>query len=114
MLKNYFKIAFRNLTKYKVISSINLFGLTVGLTCCLLILAYIINELSYDKYNTNADRIYRVTRTFKNQDGTVSLKLSTISPPFAPYLVNRFSEHSKNDQIAQQRTNVYALRGKTL
>ncbi|HLY71943.1 MAG TPA: ABC transporter permease, partial [Puia sp.] len=99
MLKNYFKIACRNLMRYKVISSINLFGLTVGLTCCVLILAYILNELSYDKYNANANRIYRVTRTFNNQDGNVSLRLSTISPPFGPYLINDFPEIQKMTRL---------------
>ncbi len=57
MIKNYFKIARRNLTKYKFISFINLFGLTVRLTCCLLITTYILNELSYDKYNKNTENI---------------------------------------------------------
>jgi putative ABC transport system permease protein len=66
MLKNYFKIALRNLMKYKFISFINLFGLTVGLTCCLLILIYIVNELSFDRYNQKAKNIYRVTRIFRN------------------------------------------------
>ena len=62
MLKNYLRIAVRNLAKYKLISFINLFGLTVGLTCCLLILTFILHETSYDKYNRNADRIWRVNR----------------------------------------------------
>ncbi|MEJ0106166.1 MAG: hypothetical protein WDO19_28015 [Bacteroidota bacterium] len=57
MVRNYLKIAIRNLLKYRFISFINLFGLTVGLTCCLLITTYILNELSYDKYNKNADKI---------------------------------------------------------
>ena len=51
MIQNYLKIALRNLLKHKFISFINLFGLTIGLTCCLLITTYIINELSYDRYN---------------------------------------------------------------
>jgi putative ABC transport system permease protein len=93
MIKNYLKIAYRNLVKYKFISFINIFGLTVGLACCLLILTYILNELSYDKYQPNADRVYRVTRTFLNPETkTVSLTLSTISPPFAPLLKNDFGE----------------------
>jgi len=92
MLKNYLKIAFRNLTKYKFISFINLFGLTVGLTCCLLILTYILNELSYDRYNRNASRIYRVTRSFNNRDGVQSLHLGAVSPPFGPLLKNDFPD----------------------
>ena len=79
MIYNYLKIAIRNLKKYKFISFINIFGLTVGLACCLLILIYILHELSYDKYHPNADRVYRVTRTFNNPEtGTVPLVLSTI------------------------------------
>src|SRR3954468_17542504 len=99
MIRNYFKIAWRNLMKYKFISFINLFGLTVGLTCCLLITTYILNELSYDKYNQNADNIYRVTRTFYNQQGAQSLKLSTVAPPFGYYLPNDFPEIQKMTRL---------------
>jgi len=99
MFKNYFKIAWRNLMKYKFISFINLFGLTVGLTCCLLITTYIINELSYDRYNKNAENTYRVTRTFKNGDGAVSLVLSTVSPPFGYYFPTDFPEIQKMTRL---------------
>jgi putative ABC transport system permease protein len=99
MLRNYFKIAYRNLVKYKFISFINLFGLTIGLTCCLLILSYILNELSYDRYNKNADNIYRITRSFNNQDGVVSLTLSTVSPPFGHYLPTDFPEIQKMTRL---------------
>lgn len=99
MIKNYFKIAYRNLVKYKFISFINLFGLTVGLTCCLLIFSYILNELSYDRYNEKADRVYRVTRSFNNQDGVVSLTLSTVSPPFGHYLPGDFPEIEKMTRL---------------
>ena len=99
MIRNYLKIAFRNLTKYKFISFINLFGLAVGLACCLLITTYILNELSYDRYNQHADNIYRVTRDFNNEDGTVSLRLSTISPPFGYYLPNDFPEIQKMTRL---------------
>src|SRR6266699_2154511 len=84
MIRNYLKIAFRNLMKYKFISFINLFGLTVGLTCCLLIVAYIFNELSYDKFNEKAERIYRVTRSFNTNDGVQVLHLSSVAPPAGP------------------------------
>ncbi len=66
MLKNIFKTAYRNLKKNKFISFIKLFGWTVGLTCCLLILSYILYELSFDRYNKDAVQVYRVTRTFYN------------------------------------------------
>lgn len=99
MFRSYLKIAFRNLTKYRFTSFINLFGLATGLTCCMLILAFILNELSYDKYNTNANRIYRVTRSFNNQDGAISLNLSTIAPAFGPYLKNDFPEIQKMTRL---------------
>ena len=95
MIKNYFKIAWRNLMKYKFISFINLFGLTVGLTCCLLIVAYIFNELSYDKFNDKADRIYRVTRSFNTPDGVEVLHLSAVAPPAGPLLKNDFPDIEK-------------------
>ncbi len=60
MLKNYFKIAFRNIWRNKGFSAINIFGLAIGLAICLLILFYVNNELGYDRYNRKADRIYRV------------------------------------------------------
>src|SRR5271170_326364 len=60
MLKNYFRIAVRNLFKNKVFSFINIFGLAIGLTCCMLIAAFLFNELSYDKYPERADQIYRI------------------------------------------------------
>ena len=99
MIKNYFKIAWRNLVKHKGISAINLFGLTVGLTSCLLITVFILHELSYDRYNKNADNIYRVTRSFNNKDGVVSLNLSTIAPPFGYYLPTDFPEIKKMTRL---------------
>ena len=65
MLKNYLKIAFRNLSKNKFYTSVNIIGLAVGLATCLLIFLYVVDELNYDKYNTNADRIYRVNNEIK-------------------------------------------------
>ncbi|HTM92800.1 MAG TPA: FtsX-like permease family protein [Flavisolibacter sp.] len=101
MIRNYLKIAWRNLTKYKFISFINLFGLTVGLTCCLLILTYIINEVSYDQYKQSKN-MYRVERTFLNpQDKTVNLRLSAIAPPFGRLLANDFKEIKKITQVLQ-------------
>ncbi|MES2372820.1 MAG: ABC transporter permease [Bacteroidota bacterium] len=95
MLQNYFKLAWRNLMKHKFISFINLFGLTMGLTCCLLITVYILHETSFDKYHANAKRIYRVTRNFNNRDGSISLRLGTIAPPFGPLLQNYFPDIQK-------------------
>ncbi len=71
MFKNYLKIAVRNLRKNKLYSLINIFGLMVGLAACLLIGIYISHELSYDRFNKNADRIVRATMEYK-KSGTVN------------------------------------------
>ncbi|MBS1754458.1 MAG: ABC transporter permease [Ferruginibacter sp.] len=60
MIKNYFKIALRNLVKTKGFSFINITGFAIGLTCFMLIAVYVLNELSYDKYPADAKNIYRV------------------------------------------------------
>ena len=60
MFKNYLVIAFRNLKKYKSFSFINIMGLTIGIASCLLIFLWIQDELSYDRFHTNSDRIYRI------------------------------------------------------
>jgi len=60
MFKNYLKVALRNLWKSKAFSAINIIGLSAGLAVCLLIVLYVVDELSYDKFNANADRIYRL------------------------------------------------------
>ena len=67
MLKNYFKIALRNLLKKKAYSTINIFGLGLGMACCFLIFMYVKGELSYDNYHTNKDRIYRAVHGEKTK-----------------------------------------------
>src|SRR5678810_1164637 len=60
MFRNYLKIAFRSLRKSKGFTALNVIGLAAGLGVCLLIVLYVVDELSYDRYNINADRIYRL------------------------------------------------------
>jgi putative ABC transport system permease protein len=84
MFRNYFKTAIRNLSRKKLYSAINVFGLTTGLAACLLIGLYISHELSYDKFNANADRIVRATMEYSNA-GTVNTAATTgtkVGPQF--------------------------------
>ncbi len=113
MFRNYLKIAYRNLTRHKFISFINLFGLTIGLTCCLLITCFILNELSYDRQSPNARNIYRLTRTFKNQDGVTSLSLSSVSPPFGYYLPGEFPDIKKLTRLLSAGTTPLKYRENT-
>jgi putative ABC transport system permease protein len=72
MLKNYFLVAFRNLSKNKAFSFINIVGLAIGMAACLLILQYVTYELSFDNFHVKKDRVYRI-----NQDRYNNGKLST-------------------------------------
>ncbi|HEX4850139.1 MAG TPA: ABC transporter permease, partial [Puia sp.] len=67
MLRNYFKIAIRNLASNKVFTFINIFGLAIGLTTCLLIMLYIFSELGYDRQITEPDMVYRVSSAAKTE-----------------------------------------------
>src|ERR1044072_2742302 len=60
MIKSYFKIAWRNMMRHKAYSGINILGLSIGIAACLLILQYVSYELSYENFQVNKDRIYRV------------------------------------------------------
>lgn len=84
MFKNYFRTALRNLRKHKLYSAINIFGLTVGLAACLLIGIYISHELSYDRFNKNADRIVRATMEYKQAEtvNTVATTGTKVGPQF--------------------------------
>jgi putative ABC transport system permease protein len=68
MLYNYLKIAFRSLLKFKGYASINLIGLALGLTAGILIMMYVLDELSFDKFHVKGDRLYRVNTTFISGD----------------------------------------------
>src|ERR1700748_1232810 len=99
MIKNYLRSTFRNIKRNPFISFINIFGLTVGLTCCLLIITYVINERSYDKFNKNANETYRVTRTFYTSPGVENLHLASVAPPFGPLLKAAFPDIKEMTRI---------------
>ena len=89
MFKNYLKIAFRNLLKYKGYSAINIGGLAIGIACCLLITLWVMHELSYDRFHANADRIYRVAEIFR-EDGKIVEESASIPFPAGPTLREAF------------------------
>jgi putative ABC transport system permease protein len=78
MFKNYLKITFRNLRKYKGYSAINISGLAIGIACCLLILVYVRHQLSYDDFHANADRTVRVNMELG--DRSVAVTPSMVGP----------------------------------
>jgi len=100
MFKNYFKVALRNLWKNKAFSAINIIGLATGLAVCLLIVLYVVDELSYDKYNVNADRIYRLDADiyFNN----TSAIFAVAPDPLAPAMKRDFPEIEEITRINYQ------------
>ena len=88
MLRNYLKIAWRNIIGNPLFSAINVIGLAIGLACCIIITLFVRHELSYDKHWDNAERTYRVTRDFFSNN----LELAAVAPPIAPLLQDDFSE----------------------
>ncbi len=90
MIRNYLKIGIRNIFSQKLYSFINIFGLAVGMSATILIVLYVQDELSYDRYHEKSDRIYRLSREWLNDSGESSLHLGHVAPPFAPLLKNDF------------------------
>ena len=105
MFKNYLKIAWRNLIKNKTFSIINIAGLAIGLACFILIAMFVMDEISYDKYNTKADRIYRVNSDIRF--GGTDLKLAVCSDPMGATLKKDYPQ-------VEQFARIYASSGNKL
>jgi putative ABC transport system permease protein len=82
MLKNFLKIAIRNIIRQKIYSLINILGLAIGLACSLLIMVFIMHELSYDQFHENKDRIYRLC--VKGKLGETEMNMAYSAVPAAP------------------------------
>ncbi len=90
MFKNYLKIAWRYLLKYRQYSIINILGLAVGITCCILIMLFVRSEFSYDRFHSNANRLYRVWQ-HERADGEDFI--NTVTPlPMAAALQTTYPE----------------------
>src|SRR5205085_11686685 len=90
MIKTYFRLAYRSLVKNKLFSYINVFGLAIGLTCCLLITMYIYQELSYDTHQQLGDRLYQLG-TESTIEGKTN-RYGRTSAPMAPAMQQEFPE----------------------
>ena len=96
MLNNFFRTAFRNLWKHKIYSLLNILGLTVGLTAAFLVYLYVHFELSYDRFNTKADRIYRLVCDIKTPTETINTGVTS-----APMAVNIKSDFPEVDAFVR-------------
>lgn len=93
MLKNYLKTAWRNLVKSKGFSFINILGLTIGITVCMMIFLFIMNEFSVDNFHAKGKKMYRVMRHFKHEGK--SGDVAYLSGPYGPALLNDFRDEIK-------------------
>src|SRR5437868_9316 len=90
MFKNYFTISIRNIRKRKFFASINILGMTTGITACLLIALYVIDEFNYDRFHANADRIYQVG--LHNKLGERDVRGTSVCPPLADAMMSDIPE----------------------
>jgi putative ABC transport system permease protein len=101
MFWNYVKIAWRNIKRYKGYSFINIFGLAVGLACCILILLWVQDELSYDRFHTNAENLYRIVTEFHKTEPVTHYW--PVCAPLAPAIKNEYPEITKATRFTQLR-----------
>src|SRR6188474_595950 len=101
MIKNYLKVAFRNLWKYKSFSVINIGGLAIGMATCLLILQYVSFKLSYDQFNNNVKNIYRVVND-RYQNGKLIQHGTITYSGISPAMQNDFPEVLNHTRVEPQ------------
>lgn len=104
MLQNYLKVAIRTFLKNKSFSIINIAGLAMGISTCVLISLYVLDEISYDRFNTKADRIYRVTELLHLP--TEVRHQTVTAPPMAPALERVFPEVLKSVRLSYSSRSI--------
>jgi putative ABC transport system permease protein len=112
MLKSYFLIAWRGLVKNRVFSVINIAGLAIGLAVCMLITLYVTHELSYDRYNVKADRIYRLDADL--QVGVMGYYSWDSPVPLGPALVKDFPDVETMARVNISPTMLVKKRDQTI
>jgi len=110
MFTNYLKLAIKNLIRHKLYSFINVFGLTLGIASCILLLSYINFEISFDKYHKNANRIYRIVAKGKmSGDDYANAK---ISAAMTPLLLNDYPEIENIVRFLPDNLNLFRYKDK--
>jgi putative ABC transport system permease protein len=112
MIKNYFLIAWRNLTKNKVYSTINILGLAAGMAVAMLIALWIWDEVTYDKYHTNHDSLAQMMTTFIDNDGTMGTG-PAVCMPLGDELRRKYGSDFKNVSMASWNFGHILVAGET-
>jgi putative ABC transport system permease protein len=97
MFKNYFIIALRNIKKQKAYSFINIMGLSIGMTCCMLISLYLLHEFSYDSYHKDIDQLYQLGTTFVK--GSEETRTANTPARMAEAMGQEFPEIEKTTRL---------------
>ena len=114
MIANYLKVAVRSMSRNKVFSAINILGLAIGMACCMLILLYVQDDLSYDRHHENADRIFRLAAEIQSEGAPGRFALTSF--PMGPTLVQEYPSvedavrfHRKDEKtlVANQQRHFY-------
>lgn len=107
MFKNNLKIAWRNLWKDREYSLINIFGLVVGITCSLFLILYVLDELSYDRYNEKSERMYRIVSYI--QEPERDMKMANTQFPLGPVLQTEFPEVEQSVRVVRENELYYEV-----
>src|ERR1700710_1871115 len=110
MIKNYLLLAFKNLKKQKVFSLINILGLTVGITCCLMIFLFIRHETGFDGFHKNAKNIYRVVRQIDLNGSGVKEDIAWLSGPYAIALKNDYPDVIKRVVRVEPNNDLFSYK----
>ncbi|UJH69161.1 ABC transporter permease [Allomuricauda sp. SCSIO 65647] len=105
MIKNYLKTIFRRAARDRLNTLINLFGLSVAITCCLVIFLFVDNELKYDTFHEHANKIYRITTHEASEDG-ITRNFANSFMPYAPLLESKFSSIAETVRILPQNVSI--------
>lgn len=99
MLRNYFKVAIRNILKHKFYSAINVLGMTIGVTACILIVLYVVDELSYDRFHAKADRMYQVG--LHGKIGGQEVRTTNTCPPLWRAMADEIPDVEATTRVAE-------------
>jgi putative ABC transport system permease protein len=116
MLKNYLKIALRNLTRNKMFSFLNILGLTAGTACCLYILVYVKDQFGFDTHHQNAENIYRLRTQLDFRKDQPVVNTCAVSPPIAPTIKQDFPEVEAYTRVLpffNVKNNIIGVEGST-
>ena len=112
MIRNYLVVAFRNIFRNKLFSFVNILGLAFGMCSALLIFLWVNDELQYDHFHTNADRLYRIMENQQYTDGRL-YTFSSTPGPMAPFIKDKFPEIEMATRFTWQVNNLFQYEDKS-